>query len=111
MEKPGRNDPCWCGSGKKYKKCHIDFDEKIEEFEGAGHIDPHGGGHQPVQALLPVDGGFAVQKEIPLPGGKDGAVMYGYVWWLLQDRIFSRNPNYCHTKQMIHHMFLSLIHI
>ncbi|HTW11870.1 MAG TPA: SEC-C metal-binding domain-containing protein, partial [Solirubrobacteraceae bacterium] len=19
---PGRNDPCWCGSGKKYKKCH-----------------------------------------------------------------------------------------
>lgn len=21
-KKPGRNDPCWCGSGKKYKKCH-----------------------------------------------------------------------------------------
>jgi preprotein translocase subunit SecA len=21
-EKVGRNDPCWCGSGKKYKKCH-----------------------------------------------------------------------------------------
>lgn len=40
MEKPGRNDPCWCGSGKKYKKCHIDFDEKIEEFEGADHIVP-----------------------------------------------------------------------
>ena len=20
--KTGRNDPCWCGSGKKYKKCH-----------------------------------------------------------------------------------------
>ncbi|MGO9898679.1 MAG: preprotein translocase subunit SecA [Solirubrobacteraceae bacterium] len=19
---PGRNEPCWCGSGKKYKKCH-----------------------------------------------------------------------------------------
>lgn len=40
MEKPGRNDPCWCGSGKKYKKCHIDFDEKIEEFEVAGYIVP-----------------------------------------------------------------------
>ena len=40
MEKPGRNDPCWCGSGKKYKKCHIDFDDKIEEFEVAGHIVP-----------------------------------------------------------------------
>jgi SEC-C motif-containing protein len=22
MEKIGRNDPCWCGSGKKSKKCH-----------------------------------------------------------------------------------------
>ena len=21
-KKPGRNDPCHCGSGKKYKKCH-----------------------------------------------------------------------------------------
>lgn len=20
----GRNDPCWCGSGKKYKRCHLD---------------------------------------------------------------------------------------
>ena len=21
-KKLGRNDPCWCGSGKKWKKCH-----------------------------------------------------------------------------------------
>jgi preprotein translocase subunit SecA len=21
-EKLGRNDPCWCGSGKKFKLCH-----------------------------------------------------------------------------------------
>lgn len=40
MKKPGRNDACWCGSGKKYKKCHIDFDEKIEEFEAKGHVIP-----------------------------------------------------------------------
>ncbi|MBS1856331.1 MAG: SEC-C domain-containing protein [Acidobacteria bacterium] len=25
--KLGRNDPCWCGSGKKYKKCHLASDE------------------------------------------------------------------------------------
>jgi hypothetical protein len=25
---PGRNDVCWCGSGKKYKKCHMPEDEK-----------------------------------------------------------------------------------
>ena len=23
QKKPGPNDPCWCGSGKKYKKCHM----------------------------------------------------------------------------------------
>ncbi|HEX5138352.1 MAG TPA: SEC-C domain-containing protein [Planctomycetota bacterium] len=25
-ERPGRNDPCWCGSGRKYKRCHLDAD-------------------------------------------------------------------------------------
>jgi len=25
---PGRNDPCWCGSGKKYKHCHQRADEE-----------------------------------------------------------------------------------
>jgi methionyl aminopeptidase len=25
--KPGANDPCWCGSGRKYKRCHRDVDE------------------------------------------------------------------------------------
>ena len=24
--KLGRNDPCWCGSGKKYKQCHYKSD-------------------------------------------------------------------------------------
>ena len=28
-----RNDPCWCGSGKKYKKCHEDFDARIDEMK------------------------------------------------------------------------------
>ena len=28
-----RNDPCWCGSGKKYKKCHMDFDDRIDEIK------------------------------------------------------------------------------
>lgn len=26
MEKLSRNDPCWCGSGKKYKHCHLKQD-------------------------------------------------------------------------------------
>ena len=28
-----RNDPCWCGSGKKYKKCHEDFDARLSEIK------------------------------------------------------------------------------
>ena len=36
----GRNDPCGCGSGKKYKKCHWDFDEKIDLFAVQGHEVP-----------------------------------------------------------------------
>ena len=32
METIGRNDACWCGSGKKYKKCHCQFDEKLKEL-------------------------------------------------------------------------------
>ena len=25
-----RNDVCWCGSGRKYKKCHLAFDERLD---------------------------------------------------------------------------------
>jgi hypothetical protein len=28
MDKPGRNDPCYCGSGKKYKQCHLKEDQE-----------------------------------------------------------------------------------
>jgi preprotein translocase subunit SecA len=27
-QKIGRNDPCWCGSGKKYKNCHMQKDNR-----------------------------------------------------------------------------------
>jgi tetratricopeptide (TPR) repeat protein len=30
MAKPGRNDPCPCGSGNKYKKCCLAKDEAVE---------------------------------------------------------------------------------
>lgn len=38
--KIGRNDPCWCGSHKKYKSCHQSFDEKIELLRSQGHTVP-----------------------------------------------------------------------
>jgi len=40
MRIPARNDRCWCGSGKKYKDCHIAFDAKIKTFKKHGAIVP-----------------------------------------------------------------------
>lgn len=41
MKKLGRNDLCWCGSGRKYKACHMAMDEKIESYALQGHIVPN----------------------------------------------------------------------
>ena len=38
--KIGRNDPCWCKSGRKYKACHQAFYEKIAAIAAQGHIVP-----------------------------------------------------------------------
>ncbi|CEK37754.1 methionyl aminopeptidase [Paraclostridium sordellii] len=35
-----RNDDCWCKSGKKYKKCHMEFDEKLKELKKQGYEVP-----------------------------------------------------------------------
>lgn len=34
-DKIGRNDPCTCGSGKKYKKCCIDKDRDEKRFSAS----------------------------------------------------------------------------
>ena len=36
----GRNDTCWCGSGKKYKKCHLAIDERLQELYEQGFEVP-----------------------------------------------------------------------
>lgn len=52
METPGRNDPCWCESGKKYKHCHRDKDK-----------------HPAVEAhtLFKTLGGFKKTKKCSVP--------------------------------------------
>ena len=35
-QRPGRNKPCWCGSGKKYKQCHMREDQLSGKFQQAG---------------------------------------------------------------------------
>ena len=38
--KIGRNDPCWCGSGKKYKSCHAAFDDRLKAYRDQGITVP-----------------------------------------------------------------------
>lgn len=52
-KKPGRNDPCWCGSGKKYKVCHARMDERIDAFRLEGHIVP---GHIQIKNAEQIEG-------------------------------------------------------
>ena len=40
MNQIGRNDACWCGSGRKYKKCHENFDHKLNLLRSQGHLVP-----------------------------------------------------------------------
>jgi len=40
IPKIGRNDPCWCGSGKKYKKCHLERvgEDAVRPWEVDAHF-------------------------------------------------------------------------
>lgn len=42
--KLGRNDPCWCGSGKKYKTCHLDRESqpRAQPWEVDAHLRARG---------------------------------------------------------------------
>jgi len=40
-DKPGRNDFCWCGSGRKYKKCHAPIEERMDACRSEGYEVPH----------------------------------------------------------------------
>jgi hypothetical protein len=47
----GRNDPCWCGSGKKYKKCHLESDEKSRTAPAGPQQTPPAGNSAEEAAL------------------------------------------------------------
>ena len=51
--KIGRNDPCWCGSGKKYKTCHEEFDRKLKELKAQGKKVPT---HKMIKTLEQIEG-------------------------------------------------------
>jgi hypothetical protein len=52
MQKTGRNDPCPCGSGKKFKKCHFGREDELFSDELAGFPEEMS---KRITALSPVD--------------------------------------------------------
>ncbi|MFV0242247.1 MAG: methionyl aminopeptidase [Lacrimispora sphenoides] len=53
MFKIGRNDACWCGSGKKYKNCHLPFDQKLENYAVMGDEVPE---HYMIKTTAQIEG-------------------------------------------------------
>jgi preprotein translocase subunit SecA len=54
----GRNDPCWCGSGKKYKHCHM----RTDQMGGAG-APPAGPSPAQPAGAAPADQNSAAAKR------------------------------------------------
>ncbi len=53
FKRMSRNDPCWCGSGSKYKKCHMEQDERLKELKKLGIPIP---GHNLIKTEAQIDG-------------------------------------------------------
>ncbi len=73
---PGPNEPCWCGSGTKYKKCHRSADQV--ELRKRGSANMAAGAAAPLKRIKPgvVSPMRTVPPEIPRPdyaaAGKPG---------------------------------------
>ncbi len=62
---PGRNEPCRCGSGRKYKQCCLEKDEAARrEQRASGDDAPSGGGGASADAPKP---GAASKKQTQQP--------------------------------------------
>jgi preprotein translocase subunit SecA len=65
----GRNDPCWCGSGKKYKQCHMREDQgraPATAAAGAGAPGAAAGAHAAPQGASQ----GAARSQAKASGGK-----------------------------------------
>jgi len=62
MDDPGRNDPCPCGSGKKYKHCHMNA---AAEFERLREHSQHNGRKLSDVAAAVVESHLLLLPELP----------------------------------------------
>lgn len=69
--KIGRNDPCHCGSGKKYKFCHLPLDEAQATPTAAVPREPDSAENSPTpSALTELEEGLRVLQELQGVGDK-----------------------------------------
>ncbi|MES1245780.1 MAG: SEC-C metal-binding domain-containing protein [Acidobacteriota bacterium] len=59
----GRNDDCWCGSGKKYKKCHLDSD--AAKSREAGYAAQFTARNRMGDGIVPGSGGKKKAQSLP----------------------------------------------
>lgn len=64
--KTGRNDPCPCGSGKKYKRCHLLIDEQAKKSSKTD-TGSSAGGTSPGSAGPGMRKSFGMSKDMLLP--------------------------------------------
>ena len=81
----GRNDPCWCGSGKKFKRCHLDRDKQtpVTEWQAAKELRRRFGTKQCLvpQAWKGTCNGNIVQAHtIPRSGSLKRIARSGHVY-------------------------------
>lgn len=87
MRKLGRNDQCWCGSGKKYKLCHLDREsekpananewikKKTKRFSKKECMVPPGMRHQCSGQIIKA---HSISKSANLKGLAVGGHVYGF---------------------------------
>jgi uncharacterized protein YecA (UPF0149 family) len=66
----GRNELCWCGSGKKYKRCHLaeDTRKRLEaQFSAQVSARQAGGGIVPPRTAKKAKGGRNLPPETAQP--------------------------------------------
>lgn len=56
----GRNDLCWCGSGKKYKRCHLSKDAAKQRE--ANYAAQFAARNRQAQGIVPGSGKKAAQR-------------------------------------------------
>ena len=81
---PGRNEPCWCGSGIKYKKCHLNKKDLSPDIWGADKALRKDFSRKtcliPKEHKIPCDGVIVKAHTIPKSGSLTQISRNGHVY-------------------------------